>query len=97
MKKWLIPVILLLVAGAAYVGFRMREPEPDSTSLIRVSGNIELTEVDIAFKIPGKLTELLVREGETAGTTRQGKRRIDVGKIPIETTRRGHRVQERTG
>ncbi len=64
MKKWLIPVILLLVAGAAYVGFRMREPEPDSTSLIRVSGNIELTEVDIAFKIPGKLTELLVREGD---------------------------------
>jgi len=30
---------------------------------IRVSGNVELTEVNIAFKVPGKLVELPIEEG----------------------------------
>ncbi len=33
---------------------------------ISVSGNIELTETDIAFKTPGKLVELLIDEGDDA-------------------------------
>jgi HlyD family secretion protein len=32
---------------------------------IQLSGNIELTQVDLAFKAPGKLAELNVREGST--------------------------------
>ncbi len=34
-----------------------------SNSNIRLSGNIELTQVDIAFKMPGRLVELTVDEG----------------------------------
>ncbi|RMG45479.1 MAG: HlyD family efflux transporter periplasmic adaptor subunit [Acidobacteria bacterium] len=34
------------------------------SSVISVSGNIEFTEVDIAFKVPGRLVELTVDEGD---------------------------------
>jgi HlyD family secretion protein len=36
----------------------------EDEGIIRISGNIELTEVKVAFKISGKLTERLVDEGE---------------------------------
>jgi HlyD family secretion protein len=35
----------------------------DNSGSIRLSGNIEMTEVNISFKIPGKLTERTVDEG----------------------------------
>jgi HlyD family secretion protein len=36
---------------------------PKSTNTLSVSGNLELTQVDISFKVPGKLIELNVDEG----------------------------------
>ena len=36
----------------------------DDSHTIVVSGNIELTEVSIAFEIPGRLTQLTVDEGD---------------------------------
>ncbi len=65
MKKKLIPVIVLVVVVAAVlvIGGRSWFHRGDGRS-IRVSGNIELTEVDIAFKIPGKLIERQVDEGD---------------------------------
>ena len=61
MKK-LIPILLLLAAGgvAAYF-FRAEKQDPNS---LRISGNLEMTQVDIAFKMAGKISELLVREGD---------------------------------
>jgi HlyD family secretion protein len=64
MKKRIIPVVaIVLIATAAVVlwsgGFRR-----DDAKRIRLSGNIELTEVDISFKIPGKLIERTVDEGD---------------------------------
>ncbi|HXF06791.1 MAG TPA: HlyD family efflux transporter periplasmic adaptor subunit [Blastocatellia bacterium] len=62
--KKVIPILALLVVvlilGAVWVN-RLRT---ETTEVISVSGSIELTEVTIAFKIPGRLDELLVREGE---------------------------------
>ncbi|MCS7025868.1 MAG: HlyD family efflux transporter periplasmic adaptor subunit [Bryobacteraceae bacterium] len=62
MKKILAAVILLAILAAAYLysGWFKKESVP----FLRVSGNLELTQVDLAFKIPGKLVELPVREGE---------------------------------
>jgi len=69
MKKKLIPVIVLaVVAAVVLIGGRSWFHRGDGHS-IRVSGNIELTEVNVAFKIPGKLIERRVDEGDrvTAG------------------------------
>jgi HlyD family secretion protein len=62
MKKKLIPVVILVVA-AVVVGARLWSGRGDGNTL-RVSGNIELTEVNISFKIPGKLIERAVDEGD---------------------------------
>ena len=63
MKKRIIPIVLVLaVAGAAYYYYTESHRTPDDR--IAVSGNIELTEVNIAFKTPGKLIERTVDEGD---------------------------------
>jgi HlyD family secretion protein len=61
MKKALIPILLLAAGGYAF--YRFRGSSADTANRIVVSGNIELTEVNIAFKTPGKLIERNVDEG----------------------------------
>lgn len=63
MKKKLIPVLAAAAVIAAVVVWRaVRERE--LASELRLSGNIELTEVQLSFKLPGRLEELLVDEGD---------------------------------
>lgn len=63
MKKIIWIVLILVVLGAAgLLAFRSLRPEP--TNRIVVSGNIELTQVDIAFKTSGRLIERTVDEGD---------------------------------
>jgi len=64
MKKRVPVVILVILAAAAGIWFFFNSGEKDSGNLIKVSGNIELTEVSIAFKTPGRLIERAVDEGE---------------------------------
>ena len=61
MKRAIIPILLL--AGAGYAFYRFRGSSHDTANRIVVSGNIELTEVNIAFKTAGKLMERSVDEG----------------------------------
>jgi len=64
MKRKIILIILFLAILGAAAGMlwsgRFNRSRSDRLS---VSGNIELTEVDISFKVPGKLVELDVDEG----------------------------------
>jgi HlyD family secretion protein len=63
-KRILIIVIILLVALGAYLVFSGRVGNNDKNQ-IKVSGNIELTEVNIAFKTSGRLIERTVDEGDS--------------------------------
>src|SRR2546429_7571473 len=60
-KRIVIIVGLVAVGIAAALAFRGRS-QPDGH--IRISGNIELTQVNIAFKISGRLIERAVDEGD---------------------------------
>lgn len=62
MNRKLIPVILVVTAAAAYGIYRWWDGQDANT--IRLSGNIELTEVNISFKLPGKLIERAADEGD---------------------------------
>lgn len=62
MKKRLIA--LVFVAAIAALGFVLWSKRQKDDGRIRISGNMELTQVDISFKMPGKLIELAVREGD---------------------------------
>lgn len=61
-KKKLIP-LAVLVAVAALLVLSRRWSTPENGP-IRISGNLEMTEVKIAFKISGKLVERRVDEGD---------------------------------
>src|SRR5713226_2885349 len=64
MSKSTIVIIALVGLGAAgALAFRGFRAAPDNR--IRISGNIELTQVNIAFKVSGKLIERAVDEGDT--------------------------------
>src|SRR5215472_3719930 len=63
MKKRIIPILILLAAGgAAFYFFRGSHRAPNNR--LMVSGNIELTEVNIAFKTAGRLIQRTVDEGD---------------------------------
>jgi HlyD family secretion protein len=53
----------LVAVALAAAGFALRFRNGAAQS-IKISGNIELTEVDIAFKMPGRLVERAVDEGQ---------------------------------
>jgi HlyD family secretion protein len=55
----LLVLLLIVLAVVRWGGWGNAERQ-----VIRVSGNIELTEVDIAFKSAGKLVKLAVEEGD---------------------------------
>jgi HlyD family secretion protein len=61
-KRIIILVLVLAVAAGAYVAVRSFRAE--DTNRIVLSGNIEMNEVDIAFKTSGKLIERRVGEGD---------------------------------
>ena len=62
MKKKLIPVLVLAAVAAGLLAMRAMRSKGDGRILL--SGNIELTRVDIAFKTSGKLVERAVDEGD---------------------------------
>src|SRR5271157_4895818 len=64
MKRIILVLIVLLVAGLAGM-YLYRGMGRNQTGRIVVSGNIELTEVNIAFKTAGRLIERTVDEGDT--------------------------------
>jgi HlyD family secretion protein len=62
-QKWLIALGVVVVAGFLIYGFAFHSTSQDA-SLIRVSGNIEVTDAEVSFKIPGRVEQRLVDEGE---------------------------------
>jgi len=64
MKKRLIVIAVVVAAGAAAI-YAFRGTGRDASNRIVVSGNIELTEVNIAFKTSGRLIERTVTEGDS--------------------------------
>ena len=57
----LIPVIVLVIVAATWY---MRRQAQDDPNVIRVSGNIEVTDAEVSFKVAGKVEARLVSEGE---------------------------------
>ena len=60
-RKALIPVAVVILAGAGLL-VTCRKTAPSSR--IKVSGNIEVTQTEVSFRIAGKVLERLVDEGQ---------------------------------
>lgn len=63
-KFLLIPLVALICLGALIVSRFLHESDPGT---IIISGNIELTEVKLSFKIPGRVIKRFVSEGQKVG------------------------------
>jgi HlyD family secretion protein len=66
MKKGIITLIVavLVIMGALFLG-RTYFSRTGGEKVLLLSGNMEVTETDIGFKLPGRVTALLVDEGES--------------------------------
>jgi HlyD family secretion protein len=64
MKKRIILILIVLAAVGVAAVYVFRGMGSDKSGRIVVSGNIELTEVNIAFKTAGRLIERTVDEGD---------------------------------
>jgi HlyD family secretion protein len=62
--KIILPVLIIaLIAG--FLLWYFQQEKSRNTRTIKVSGNIEVTGVRLAFRVPGKIKELLSDEGKT--------------------------------
>jgi HlyD family secretion protein len=84
-KKIAFVIIPLVLIAGAYI-LISKQSGKDSANGIVVSGNIELTEVNIAFKTPGKLVERAVDEGH-AVKKRQVVARLDQDQLRAQHDR----------
>lgn len=108
MKKAAIAGVVLAVAGIALFlvsHFRHNREE----GVIAVSGNVEVTEVNMGFKLPGRIVELFVDEGqrvkkgdrlaaldtsELEEIVSQGRAYLGEMLVRREDLRKGARIQE---
>ncbi len=65
MKKRIVPIALILLVAVAGGILWSHRRDGEDANRIRLSGNIELTQVDISFKVPGRLVERTVDEGDS--------------------------------
>jgi HlyD family secretion protein len=63
-KNRFIPLIIILIAGGVFLYYYFLQNQRGEGTDIPVSGNIEVTTVDVSFKIPGKIERLAVEEGD---------------------------------
>jgi len=63
MKKRILVIVALIAVGVTLYMWRTGQFSKATDSIL-VSGNLELTLVDLSFKIAGRMTELTVREGD---------------------------------
>jgi HlyD family secretion protein len=59
-----LPILLLLAAAGAGYWYWNKQREAAGAHHLLVSGNLELTQVDLGFKTAGRIAELSVREGD---------------------------------
>jgi HlyD family secretion protein len=66
LKKKLVPAALIVTAvvAAGYYGWTFFKPAGPGAGLVSGNGRIEATEIDVATKLPGRVLDIAVREGD---------------------------------
>lgn len=108
MKK-LIPVIIAVVILAAALICCYMQDDGSGIDTIGLSGNIEVTDIRLSFKIPGKLETILVEEGTSVAmgqlvarlessdqelALKQARAGVDYARAMLDELESGSREQE---
>lgn len=68
MKKRITAVLAIALIITAIIVYNLYRRSTGEVGKIHVSGNVEVTTVEVSFKIPGRVAERLVDEGEMVKT-----------------------------
>ncbi len=68
MRKKVIVIAVVVAVGAAIFLWRTYAGKKGDGDTLLLSGNMEVTEVNVGFKLPGRVIELAVDEGKTVKT-----------------------------
>jgi HlyD family secretion protein len=108
MKKRLLLIVVLLAAAAAGIWHFQGRPDR-SADVLRFSGNVDIREVNLGFRVPGRLAEVLKEEGEEvrAGEllahldrepflreVEEARARVGAARAQLELLEAGHRPEE---
>ncbi|MEW6570489.1 MAG: biotin/lipoyl-binding protein [Nitrospirota bacterium] len=63
-KKLLIALIVVVIGTSILLIYKLSSEKPDRGILL-LSGNVEVTEMNIGFDMPGRVAKLFVDEGQT--------------------------------
>lgn len=63
-RRWLVAGLVAVLAAGGYYAWLWLKPQPLPEGFASGNGRIEATEIDVAAKIPGRVKEILVREGD---------------------------------
>lgn len=91
-KKKLLLIIPVLVIAGILVYRNLQTGADANPDVIRISGNIEVTDAEVSFKIPGRVAERAVSEGETV-TAGQLVARLDTNELEQEVAVRRAELQ----
>ncbi|MBN8772838.1 MAG: hemolysin D [Thiobacillus sp. 63-78] len=69
LKKIRLPAAVIAIAAAAWWAWSSYHREDPGAGFVHGNGRLEATEVDVATRLPGRIVDVLVREGDfvTAG------------------------------
>jgi HlyD family secretion protein len=69
LKRWLSALLVVMLAAGGYFAWEKLRRDNLPPGIASGNGRIEATEIDIAAKMPGRIRDILVREGDfvTAG------------------------------
>jgi HlyD family secretion protein len=63
-KSWFLVLVLAAAAAAGGAVWWRSRPPPMPPGIVQTNGRIEATQIDIATKLPGRVKEVLVNEGD---------------------------------
>ncbi|SHG61922.1 HlyD family secretion protein [Bradyrhizobium erythrophlei] len=82
-KRWLIALLVVVLAAGGYYAWQKLGRDNLPPGIASGNGRIEAVEIDIATKTPGRIREILVREGDFV-TTGQVLARMDTTQLEAQ-------------
>jgi len=64
-KRWIIPILLVILFSSFGLYTWLRQRSPGVNGTLKASGTVETVEVNLAAELSGKVSEVLVEEGQT--------------------------------
>ena len=91
-RRITIAIVIALLAGVAYFYLAWPREQPLPAGIVQGNGRVEAVQVDVSTKIPGRVSEILVSEGDLVGIG-EPVARMDIAQLNAQLMRARADVQ----